>query len=228
MPSEPAKKSRSPGCAAARLATGVPTSACSSLVRGKETPKLAVHVLDESRAVESRRARAAPHVGRSLELRRLCHDVRTGHTARRRVPAPVAVAASSAPKPRRPGRSAQIAERGHEQRQELGFASRLPTPEVTASSGSVDGLEEVSDELSEEERSSAEGSASAATASAKRSPVVPAPVAWARLVAKSSPVPATLSAADEDDEQTPNRPGGRRATAAVRPWSARCRPERPG
>ena len=47
----------------------------------------------------------------------------------------------------------------------------------------------MSDELSEEGRSSAEGSASAATASAKRSPVVPAPVAWARLVAKSSPVP---------------------------------------
>jgi hypothetical protein len=38
VPSEPAKKRRSPGWAADRLATGVPTSACSSLVLGKVTP----------------------------------------------------------------------------------------------------------------------------------------------------------------------------------------------
>ena len=94
---------------------------------GQGDPQLAVHVLDESRAVESRWARPAPHVGRPLELRRLCHHVRTGHTARR----------GGHPTGRRGGgallqsrgvlgRSAQIAERGHEQRQELGFASRAP------------------------------------------------------------------------------------------------------
>ena len=83
----------------------------------------------------------------------------------------------------------------------------------------------MSDELSEEERSSAEGSASAATASAKRSPVVPAPVAWARLVAKSSPVPATPSTADEDDdadaEPTWGTPGDCCSSAMVCSMSAK-------
>ena len=94
---------------------------------GQGDPHLAVHVLDESRAVESRWARAAPHVGRPLELRRLCHHVRTGDTTRR----------GGHPTGRRGGgallqsrgvlgRSAQVAQRGHEQRQELGFASRAP------------------------------------------------------------------------------------------------------
>src|SRR6185437_11738795 len=39
VPSLPAKNTRSPGCAVARLGTAVPTVACSSLVRGRLTPR---------------------------------------------------------------------------------------------------------------------------------------------------------------------------------------------
>ncbi len=91
----------------------------------------------------------------------------------------------------------------------------LPTPGVTPSTGLEDGPVEPSGD----ETSSAVGSASAAMASAKRSPLDPDPVAWARLVAKSSPLPAASPTA-EADEPVAARPGDCCSSARVCSMSA--------
>ena len=96
----------------------------------------------------------------------------------------------------------------------------LPTADVPASRGSEDWSDEASEEPSEEERSSADGSAPAATASANRSLVVPMPVAWARLVAKSSPDPLAASTADEDAEPSCGTPDDCCSSAIVCSMSA--------
>ncbi len=89
--------------------------------------QLAVHVLDEAGTVESRRARAAPDIGRPLEFLRLGHHVRPGHTTRGGGRPDGARGSGALPHSGGAfGGSRQVAERSHEQCEEVRFAARAP------------------------------------------------------------------------------------------------------
>ena len=81
VPSEPAKKSRSPGWASLSDGTGGADLALLLARARQRDAELPVDVLHESRAVESRRARATPHVGGSFEGLRIGDDVGAGDAA---------------------------------------------------------------------------------------------------------------------------------------------------